>query len=158
VGVTREVRERLWFGFSLGYAVIRVVGAKAFLARYGLNIVSFAIIEILSSALLAVATAGLVRSIVDIRLASSFRDPDLMGNDRYFRPNMGRVRRWAAAVVVFFAAPDVYAYAATDHLPPVLVAVLGFVLLVSAISSVVVIRRKVREARSDPSKTRPGST
>jgi hypothetical protein len=159
--MTREAKERLWFGFSLLYAVMRVLGASAFLQRYGLNIVVFAIIEIVSSSLLAVASAGMVRSIVETKLVSTILgdSAEQFGVARppkkhHFRPNFGPLRRWAVAVVICFAAPDAYAYYATDHLPPALLAVIGIALLVSAVSSVVLITRRVRAARveSDNSK------
>jgi hypothetical protein len=152
--MTREAKERLWFGFSLLYAVVRVLGASAFLQRYGLNIVVFAIIEIVSSSLLAVASAGMVRSIVETKLVSTILgdSAEQFGvakppKKHHFRPNFGPLRRWAAAVVICFAAPDAYAYYATDHLPPALLAVIGIALLVSAVSSVVLITRRVRAAR-----------
>lgn len=150
--VTRDAKERLWFGFSLLYAVARVLGASAFLERYGLNIVAFAVIEIVSSSLLAVASAGLVRSIVETKLMSTILgdSAEQFGvakppkKHHHFRPNFGPLRRWAVAVVVCFAAPDVYAYYATDHLPPVLLVVIGIALLVSALTSIVLVTRKVR--------------
>jgi hypothetical protein len=148
--VTREAKERLWFVFSLCYAIARVLGAKAFLARYGLNIVSFAIIEIVSSALLAVTSSGLVRAIVANQKSPVLREPASPDGFQSRHPKVGPIWWWALAVGVFFSAPDVYAYLATDHLPTVLVGMLGLALLASAISSVVVIQRKVREGRRRP--------
>jgi hypothetical protein len=160
--MTREAKERLWFGFSLLYAVVRVLGASAFLEKYGLNIVVFAIIEIVSSSLLAIASAGMVRSIVETKLVSTIlgESAEQFGvpkapKKHHFRPNFGPLRRWALAVVVCFAAPDVYAYVATDHLPPALLAVIGIALLVSAVTSVVLITRKVRAARAQSENSKP---
>jgi hypothetical protein len=159
--MTREAKERLWFGFSLLYAVVRVLGASAFLEKYGLNIVVFAIIEIISSSLLAVASAGLVRSIVETKLVSTIlgESAEQFGVARapkkHHLPNFGPLRRWALAVVVCFAAPDVYAYVATDHLPPALLGVIGIALLVSAVTSIVLITRKVRAARAESENSKP---
>ncbi len=144
--MSRAVKERLWFVLSLGYAAIRVLGASAFLEKYGLNIVVFAIVEFVSSSFLAVASAHVVRNVVggvDDALLSF--GVDRRNDER----RVARARRWVAVVVVCFAAPDVYAYLATDHLPPALIVLLVVALIVSALTSVIVIARRIRDARAE---------
>lgn len=140
------MKERLWFVLSLGYAAIRVLGASAFLEKYGLNIVIFAIVEVVSSSILAVASAHVVRNVVggvDDALLS------FGAERRNDERRVARARRWVAVVVVCFAAPDVYAYLATDHLPPALIVLLVVALTFSAVTSVVVIARRIRDARAE---------
>ena len=144
--MSRDYKERLWFALSLVYAIIRVLGASAFLEKYGLNIVLFAIVEILSSSLLAVASAHVVRNVVG---GPDDQTITIRGGATKYRRRVGRIRRWGALVVICFAAPDVYAYVATDHLPPALIGLLLLALLVSAVSSAILIARRIREARAE---------
>jgi hypothetical protein len=135
--VTRTLKERIWIALGLVYAVIRIVGANAFLTQYGLRIWPFAIIEFLSSIVLAISTSRVVTSFVDEQHHA--------------------IGRWCLLVLVSFAAPDVYAYKATRHLPPTLVAMLAATLTVSAVSSVFAIRKKVKKVRADTTAEPSGS-
>ena len=133
--MTRSLKERIWIALGLAYAVVRIIGANAFLTQYGLHIFTFAVIELITSVVLAISTARVVTSFVDEQHHA--------------------IRRWCLIVLVSFAAPDVYAYKATRHLPRSLVAMLAATLTVSAVSSIVAIRKKVRKVKSDTSALPP---
>ena len=131
--VTRQDKERVWFLLSLGYAALRVLGANAFLVKYGLNIAVFATIEFVSSAGLAFASARFVQSVVDRK--------------------HGAARGWFVAVIAGFATPDIYAIVVTHKVPPTLLALIAAMLLGSSCVALLGFRRRVRQARHESGKT-----
>lgn len=145
--MSRDSKERLWFALTLIYAVVRVLGAAAFLQKYGLNIVVFAFVEIVSSSVLAVASAQFVRHVVG---GPDEQTLTVRGRPTPDRHRVLRLRLWGVLVVLGFAAPDVYAYMATDQLPPALMVLLVSAIVISAGSTVVLIARRVRAARAEP--------
>jgi hypothetical protein len=125
--VTREQKERVWFILSIAYAGVRVLGANTYLVKYGLNIAVFATVEFVSSACLALSSSNFVRA-----YSSGHRQVS---------------RRWAAAVLVSFAAPDIYAIVVTDRVPPSLLVLIGCMVTGSTVASIVGIKRRLAEVR-----------
>ena len=112
---------RLWVVATVMYGALRVVLAATFVADYGLNIVAFAIIELVSSLALGITTA---------RLAIALKN----------RRRGGRAWLFAAVVLSYFA-PDAYVLVFAGRMPGrVLVPVLVIV-CIGAVSGVLRLRR-----------------
>ena len=108
----------------MGWCVLRIVLAEAFLSEFGVNVAVFAAIELASSPVLALGTARLARALV----ASSARGVLLHGS----------------VSLIAFAAPDVYLLTAGRDLPVTMYIIIVAVLLVSALASALHLRRTMR--------------
>ena len=89
--------ERVWILGNIGYAVFRILLARQFLARHGLNVWAFAVVEATSSILWAIGSVRLVRALTGRRRG----------------PALG----WGAVATVGFFAPDVYVLTTTHRVP-----------------------------------------
>ncbi len=106
------------------YAGLRIALADAFLAEYGLNIVVFAVIELLSTPIYAIGTSRGVRAMMDRRRSLGLR--------------------WVMLAIAGFVAPDAYVIIAARHVPKsVYIAVLAWVVL----GTVLGIRRMRRQIK-----------
>jgi hypothetical protein len=117
----------LWLAVVLGWSLIRIALASAYLSDYGVDIRIFALIEVVSSPLLAISTARLVESLVQ---RASLR---ILGH--------------GLVALVTFAAPDVYLLASGRGLSWPVYAVIGALIISSSGVSALQLRRSVASAR-----------
>jgi hypothetical protein len=123
----RRRLEHAWFFVVVAYALIRIFLADKFLAKYGLPIKPFAVVEIMSSMVYALASARFIGALVDNhnRKAGFFGLCSLVG----------------------FGAPDVFVIAASDHIPRSIYVVLALIVLGTAVYTIRELRSKMRKAR-----------
>lgn len=119
-----DALRRAWTLAAIGYGVLRVALAQAFLAEYGLNIAVFAIIEVGSSAVLGYASGRLVDSLTR-------------------RQHGGRLRL-GAATLGGYVAPDVYVLLSSNHFPTETFAVVVTVIAISTTASVISLVKRVQ--------------
>ena len=123
---------RLWVFATVAYGGLRVILVGTFIADYGLNIVAYACIEIISSATLGVSTARLTRNY------KNRREVKVPSNNKLLT---------TLAISAYFA-PDTYILAFAHRMPArVLVPVLVIV-SVGTVSAVVKFRRVRSSATS----------
>jgi hypothetical protein len=122
----RRWLERGWFFVVVVYALVRIVLADKFLARYGLPIKPFAAVEVLSSMMYALASARFVGELVD-------------GNHR-------KGGFFGLCSLVAFGAPDVFVIVASDHIPRSIYLVFALIVIGTVVFSVRELRVKMREA------------
>jgi hypothetical protein len=123
----RRWLEHAWFLAVVVYALIRVVLAAKFLTKYGLPIKPFAVVEVLSSVVYALASARFVGAIVD--------------------DNHRKAGFFGLCSLVGFGAPDVFVIAASDHIPRSIYVVLALVVLGTAVFTVHELKAQTRKAR-----------
>jgi asparagine N-glycosylation enzyme membrane subunit Stt3 len=119
--------EHAWFVVVVVYALVRIVLADRFLTKYGLPIKPFAIIEILSSMIYALASARFVGALVD--------------------DHNRRAGFFGLCSLVGFGAPDVFVIVASDHIPRSIFIVLALIVLGTVIFTVRELRAKMRRAK-----------
>jgi cation transport ATPase len=127
----RLLFERLWIGAVLVYSGVRVWLADRFFAKYGVNIPVFAVIEVLSSVMYAVASARLVGALIDGKRS--------------------KVWEYGLFTVLGFAVPDLFVVIASDHVPRSLYVVFAVAVLCSALFSGYELRKKLRKTRQSSS-------
>jgi hypothetical protein len=123
----RALLERLWIGAVLSYAGVRIWLADRFFARYGVNIAVFAAIEVLSSLVYAFASARLVGALID--------------NKR------SRAWEYGLLTVFGFAIPDLFVVLVAKEVPRSLYIIGACVVAISAVFSLLELRKKVRKSR-----------
>ncbi len=123
----RRRLEHAWFLAVVIYALIRIFLADKFLAKYGLPIKPFAVVEIVSSMVYALASARFIGALVD----NHNRKAGFFG----------------LCTLVGFGAPDVFVIAASDHIPRSIYVVLVLIVLGTAVYTVRELRSKMRKAR-----------
>jgi hypothetical protein len=123
----RRWLEHAWFLVVLVYALIRVFLADRFLTKYGLPIKPFAVVEVLSSVVYALASARFVGALVD--------------------DNNRKAGFFGLFSLVGFGAPDVFVIVASDHIPRSIFVVLALIVLGTAVYTVRELRAKTRRAR-----------
>jgi hypothetical protein len=125
----RDVLTRGWLVAVLGWSVFRSMVVAHTLRRYGVNPWAYGTVDLVSSWPYAVASAGVVTSLLDRRMAA-------------FRRN-GLV----AAAAFFF--PDLYLLLAGHHKPRLVYLVVVGVALVFATAALVSTAMQVRAGRRD---------
>ena len=126
VDTRRKSLRNAWLGLVVAWSVVRIAGAGIVLAPYHVHLWGFAIIEIVSSPVLAVASARLVDALRDHRLTRAAS---------------------AGAVSLFaFAAPDIYLLRSGRGLPWVAYAVVIGVMMCGGAVSVIGLRRQLLDA------------
>src|SRR3954452_3185481 len=123
----RKWVEWAWYAVSGLYSLFRVVLAQHTVARYGVNIWVFAIIEFAATIPYAVGTARVVTSLLD--------------HDR--RAAM----RWALVASAGFFAPDVYTLVAARSAPWWLYAIVLSWMTIAAVIAVRSLRGNLRQRR-----------
>jgi hypothetical protein len=123
----RRRLEHAWFLAVVLYALIRIFLADKFLAKYGLPIKPFALVEVVSSMVYALASARFVGALVD----NHNRKAGFFG----------------LCTLVGFGAPDVFVIVASDHIPRSIYVVLALIVLGTAVYTIRELRVKMRKAR-----------
>lgn len=126
VDMRRKSLRNAWLGLVLAWSVVRIAGAGIILRPYHVHLWGFALIEIVTSPILAMASA---------RLVYAFRDHQL-----------SRAALAGAVSLVAFAAPDVYLLQSGRGLPWVAYAVVIALMMCGATASVIGLRRQLLEA------------
>ena len=124
-----EVRRWLehgWFLVVVVYALVRIFLANKFLAKYGLPMKTFAVVELASSMMYALASARFVGALVD-------------GHNR-------KAGFFGLFTLVGFGAPDVFVVVASDHIPRSIYVVLALIVLGTIVFTVRELRAKMRRA------------
>lgn len=124
----RRRLERAWFLAVVVYALIRIFLADKFLAKYGLPIKPFAVVEIVSSVVYALASARFIGALVD--------------------DNNRKAGFFGLCTLIGFGAPDVFVIAASDHIPRSIYVVLALIVIGTAVYTVRELRAKMRKARA----------
>src|SRR4051812_38517386 len=127
----RKWVEWAWYAVSGLYSVFRIVLADHTVARYGVNIWVFAIIELAATIPYAVGTARVVTSLLD--------------------GDQPAALRWALVASAGFFAPDVYTLAAARSAPWWMYAVIITWMTVAAVIAVRSLRSNLRQRRADAS-------
>lgn len=109
------------------YALIRIFLAEKFLTKYGLPIKPFAVVELVSSMVYALASARFIGALVD--------------------NNHRKAAFFGLCTLAGFGAPDVFVIAASDHIPRSIFVVLALVVLGTAVYTIHELRSKMRKAR-----------
>lgn len=112
---------------ALIWSVTRIAGASIVLAPYHVNIAIFAVIELISSPILAVASANMV----------------FAQRDRHL-PRAGAL---AAISLAAFAAPDIYLLRSGRGLPWVAYAIVVGVMTLAGALSLIGLRRQMLTAK-----------
>jgi hypothetical protein len=112
---------------TVAYAFVRIELADKFLTEYGLSIWWFAAIEISSSILFGVASARFVKAVLD--------------------PEAKHRNLWGLGTLIGFTAPDAFVFISTKTLPKSVLETLVLFVLVSVVSSVVSIRRRIAKGK-----------
>jgi choline-glycine betaine transporter len=123
----RRRLEHAWFLVVVVYALIRIFLADKFLAKYGLPIKPFAVVEIMSSMVYALASARFIGALVD-------------NNNR-------KAGFFGLCTLVGFGAPDVFVILASDHIPRSIYVVLALIVVGTTVYTVRELRAKMRKAR-----------
>lgn len=121
----------LWALVAICYGGLRVLVVTLFLARYGVDPVVFACVELSSSIVYGVGSAHVVAALAD----------------RAHRA----LRRWVLVAASGFLAPDVYVVASGGSLPVGALVVVVGVATTTSVLTVRDIRRRAREAASSGS-------
>lgn len=127
-------RRRLWIAVALVYGAARVALAGAFLARYGLNVWVFGVVEMSSSFLLGLASGRLVESIL--------------------RAERGRRLLLISGSLVGYATPDIYVLVFAGQFPATTLAVVVGVIVATTVASMVSFVAQLRNTRSASAATR----
>jgi choline-glycine betaine transporter len=123
----RRRLEHAWFLVVVAYACVRIFLADKFLVKYGLPIKPFAVVEIMSSMVYALASARFIGALVD-------------NNNR-------KAGFFGLCTLVGFGAPDVFVIFASDHIPRSIYVVLALIVIGTTVYTVRELRAKMRKAR-----------
>jgi hypothetical protein len=123
----RRRLEHAWFLVVVVYALIRIFLADKFLAKYGLPIKPFAVVEIVSLMIYALASARFIGALVD--------------------DNNRKAGFFGLCTLVGFGAPDVFVIFASDHIPRSIYVVLALIVIGTTVYTVRELRAKMRKAR-----------
>jgi len=123
----RAVLTRAWVVTVLAWSVFRSFVVAKMLHRYGVSPWSYGVVDLASSWPYAVASAGVVTSLLDRRMASA--------------------RRHGVVAAAAFLVPDLYLLVAGHGKPKLVYCALGSVCAVFAIAAVVSVVMQVRAGR-----------
>lgn len=127
----RRAVEGGWIVASILYGGLRSALVWAFLRQYGVNVLGFVAIEVVSSAVYGLSSARVVGAAVDA--------------------DWGRFRSWIPLAIVSYFAPDAYVFASAGRMPDNILTVLVGVVLVTVTLSTVAFVARVRAARRESS-------
>lgn len=128
--VTKDHRQlgalgRLWVVAAVAYGALRVLLVGTFIADYGLNIVVYACVEIVSSATLGISTARLTRNYRERRMVESQTGNTLL----------------LVAAASAYLAPDAYILAFAHRMPARVLVPVVVVVAIGTVSALVKVRR-----------------
>ena len=124
----RAVMTRLWVVAVLGWSLARTFVVKKTLGRYGVDAWAYGAVDLACSWPYAIATAGIVTSLLDGRRASA--------------------GRWALVATTAFVAPDLYLILAGHGKPRMVYGVVIGVAVTFAGAAVVSIAVELRNRRA----------
>lgn len=119
--------EAAWVVAVVAYSVVRVWLAHRYLRSYGIDTLTFGVIEAVSSVPYGVGTSRFVIEMMHHRYRSA--------------------RWWGLLGAAGFLAPDLYVLAVGREVPDHVYIVLGTVIVVSTVSTLLGLRDQVRAAR-----------
>jgi hypothetical protein len=115
--------QKAWFGLIIFWSFVRIGTAELYFAKYGINIWAYALIEIVSSPILARSSS---------RMAVALK---------YHEIRQSIV--WGGLTMVSFSAPDVYLLTAGRGLPWVAYGILLLLMTFAGTASVIKLKQKV---------------
>jgi hypothetical protein len=135
----RKRLELLWIAVGFGYSLFRVFIANVTVKKYGVPIVGFAAVEILSSFPYSLGTARVVARLVD--------------------RNYPAAMRWGVLAAATFVAPELYIVFAGHHhcrrnpdcnrMPTSVYVVLALIVVLLGTVATIGVTRKVKQTRRD---------
>lgn len=125
--VRRRRLSLLWFAVTIGWTLIRAAAVHAGLSEYGVNVWVFLVIDLLSAVADGYATPKAVLALVDNQISTAFK--------------------WLAVFLVAFVVPDIYVFAAGDHVPRRAYLVLAVIVTITSTVAVIAFVKRVRAAR-----------
>ncbi len=115
--------QKVWFVLIIFWSLVRIATAELYFAKYGINIWIFAVIEIVSSPILARASS---------RMAVALKYHEIRQSVL-----------WGGLTMVSFSAPDVYLLTAGRGLPWIAYGVVLLLMTVAGTTSVIKLKQKV---------------
>ena len=115
--------QKVWFVLIIFWSLVRIATAELYFAKYGINIWIFAVIEIVSSPILARASS---------RMAVTLKYHEIRQSVL-----------WGGLTMVSFSAPDVYLLTAGRGLPWIAYGVVLLLMTVAGTTSVIKLKQKV---------------
>ena len=123
----RQMFQYLWIIGVTAWACFRIFAVETWLAKYGVNTLVFAIVEVGSSFPYAVGTARCVTNLIDRRQRAAVI--------------------WGIIGLLGFIAPDVYMLTAGKSMPPETYGIIIGVFVVISVFSGIGLIRKYRQSR-----------
>ena len=115
--------QKVWFGLIILWSFVRIATAELYFAKYGINIWIFAVIEIVSSPILARSSS---------RMAVALKYHEIRQSNL-----------WGGLTMISFSAPDVYLLTAGRGLPWSAYGMVLLLMTVAGTTSVIKLRQKV---------------
>ena len=115
--------QKAWFGLIIFWSFVRIATAELYFSKYGINIWIFALIEIVSSPILARASSRMAVALKHHEIRQSV----LCGG----------------LTMVSFSAPDIYLLTAGRGLPWIAYGLVLLLMTVAGTTSVIKLRQKV---------------
>ena len=115
--------QKAWFGLIILWSFVRIATAELYFSKYGIDIWIFAVIEIVSSPILARASS---------RMAVALKYHEIRQSVL-----------WGGLTMVSFSAPDVYLLTAGRGLPWMAYGLVLLLMTVAGTTSVIKLRQKV---------------
>lgn len=115
--------QKVWFGFIILWSFVRIGTAELYFAKYGINIWTFALIEIVSSPILERALSRMAVALKYHEIRQSIL--------------------WGGLTMVSFSAPDVYLLTAGRGLPWSAYSMVLLLMTVAGTASVIKVQQKV---------------
>lgn len=127
--VRRRRLSLLWLAVTIGWTLVRAAAVHAGLSDYGVNVWVFLVIDLASAVADGYATPKAVLALVDHQINTAFK--------------------WLGVFLVAFVVPDIYVFAAGDHVPLRAYFVLGVIVTITSTIAVIAFVKRVRAARVD---------
>ena len=115
--------QKAWFGLIILWSFVRIATAELYFAKYGINIWTFAVIEIVSSPILARSSSRMAVALKYHEIRQSIL--------------------WGGLTMVSFSAPDVYLLTAGRGLPWSAYGMVLLLMTVAGTASVIKLQQKV---------------
>ncbi len=115
--------QKAWFGLIIFWSFVRIATAELYFSNYGINIWTFAVVEIVSSPILARASSRMAVALKYHEIRQSIL--------------------WGSLTMVSFSAPDVYLLTAGRGLPWTAYGMVLLLMTIAGTASVIKLQQKV---------------
>ena len=115
--------QKAWFGLIIFLSFVRIATAELYFSNYGINIWTFAVVEIVSSPILARASSRMAVALKYHEIRQSIL--------------------WGSLTMVSFSAPDVYLLTAGRGLPWTAYGMVLLLMTIAGTASVIKLQQKV---------------